>query len=158
MTFGRSQSQLVKSHHLTSCLQDPAAGTISYSQSANLWDNNIMSTEFDKHTFLQGGGGATTSRWILTLSLGMSWILTSSVTVPTTTAVLFSRPGIFILRIWLQWRQNQQFGMHKEVWTTELSWQGSYTFKRYTTVTILIRHDASRHWPDYPNTGVYNAI
>lgn len=62
MTFGRSQSQLVKSHHLTSCLQDPAAGTISYSQSANLWDNNIMSTEFDNHTFLRGGGGATTSR------------------------------------------------------------------------------------------------
>lgn len=36
----------------------------------------------------------------LTLSLGTSSTRTSSVMVPTTTAVLFSRPGSFIFRIW----------------------------------------------------------
>lgn len=36
MAFGRGQSQLVKSHHLTTCLQDPAAGTISEPQSTDL--------------------------------------------------------------------------------------------------------------------------
>lgn len=40
MAFGRGQSQLVKSHHLTTCLQDPAAGTISESQSTDLLGNN----------------------------------------------------------------------------------------------------------------------
>lgn len=39
LSFGRSQSQLVKGHHLTACLQDPAAGTIGDPQSADLWDN-----------------------------------------------------------------------------------------------------------------------
>lgn len=41
MAFGRGQSQLVKSHHLTTCLQDPAAGTISESQSTDLFENNF---------------------------------------------------------------------------------------------------------------------
>lgn len=36
VAFGRGQSQLVKSHHLTTCLQNPAAGTISESQSTDL--------------------------------------------------------------------------------------------------------------------------
>ena len=36
----------------------------------------------------------------LTFSLGTSWTRTSSVMVPTTTAVLPSRPGSFIFRIW----------------------------------------------------------
>ena len=39
LSFGRSQSQLVKGHHLTACLQDPAAGTIGYPQSADLWEH-----------------------------------------------------------------------------------------------------------------------
>lgn len=161
LSFGRSQSQLVEGHYLTACLQDPAADTIGYSQGADLWDNKRTWGLCQKlTTTLHFSGEKKANMQILTLSLGMSWILTSSVTVPTTTAVLFSRPGIFILRIWLQWKQSQQFSMHinkSEQLTTGLNWQGSYTFNFFPGITVLIRlvvngkHDASRYWLDYMN-------
>lgn len=66
----------------------------------------------------------------LAVSLGMSWILTSSVTVPTTTAVLFSRPGIFILRIWL-WRKQRPHHQHTSsqpfIETARFTWMADYT-------------------------------
>ncbi len=45
MSFGGSQSQLVKGHHLTTCLQDPAAGTIGYSQSTDLREKKTENKE-----------------------------------------------------------------------------------------------------------------
>lgn len=83
--------------------------------------------------------GKNKNRQFLTFSLGMSWILTSSVTVPTTTAVLFSRPGIFILRIWLQRKQHQQFNIHNQIWATQsrLNWQGSCTFNSLPGIKVL---------------------
>ena len=121
LSFGRSQSQLVKSHDLTACLQDPAAGTISDPQSADLWDNKqdmrtILETVIYNIQQHQQVISATKEKnGGFTLSLGISWILTSSVTDPTTTAILFSRPGSFILRIWSQWKQSLNISMHNHM-------------------------------------------
>lgn len=103
-SFGGSQCQLVEGHHLATCLQDPAASSVSDFEGTDLLWKNITSSKSGK--FVPFVREDCTGN--LAVSLGMSWILTSSVTVPTTTAVLFSRPGIFILRIWV-WQTQSRY-------------------------------------------------
>lgn len=127
LSFRCSQSQLVEGHHLSSSLQDPVAGTISDPQSADLRDKyycQYWTWNPDRTTLQKCEGNLVSELWEgrLTLSLGISWILTSSVTVPTTTAILLSRPGIFILRIW-KWERRWDLKWLKSCltqhWTTQ---------------------------------------
>ena len=67
-----------------------------------------------------------------TLSLGISRILRSSVTVPTTTAVLLSRPGFFIRRT-LKWQYCINIHVYKVVYiviskSSSLVWIMAYSF------------------------------
>ena len=62
MSFRRSQSQLVKGHHLTTCLQDPAAGTIGYPQSADLEFGDILNPDIISDCSHNNSDSVLTSR------------------------------------------------------------------------------------------------
>ena len=80
----------------------------------------------------------------LTFILGTSKMRTSSVMVPTTTAILFSRPGFFILRTW-RCTENYQ---HK--WFGLIYYRNMTNFNHY--VPFYIKIIWCRHFIKYAPT------
>lgn len=85
---GSLLSQLINCHYFTTGLKNSAFSSSSNSKSTNLQQN--------KYYLYNISVGLIKHSTTLTITVGTSRILISSVTVPTTTATLPSLPGFFI--------------------------------------------------------------